>query len=215
MAVRTTEEVSQRGEFLFKNAVRITAISMIVLLAGVIVLLLFLDSREAIAQFGFSFLYTSEWDPVFQKFGAAPYIFGTIVTSVSGAAAGDAVRCRRRAVHFRVRAQDAWQHPVLHHRTASRHPQRRVWVVGFVRAGAIHAQHGRSVSAQCDRSDSDHRRTVQGTDDWSRLADRQRHFGDHDFADDYGDFARNHLASAAPAKRRHAGARRDRLGNAA
>ena len=81
MAVRTTEEVSQRGEFLFKNLVRITAISMIVLLAGVI-LLLFLDSREAIAQFGFSFLYTSEWDPVFQTFGAAPYIFGTIVTSL-------------------------------------------------------------------------------------------------------------------------------------
>ena len=81
MAVRTTEEVSRRGEFLFKNVVRITAISMIVLLVGVVVLL-FLDSREAIAQFGFSFLYTSEWDPVFKTFGAAPYIFGTIVTSL-------------------------------------------------------------------------------------------------------------------------------------
>ncbi len=81
MAVSTTKEVSRRGEFLFKNVVRITAISMIVLLAGVI-LLLFLDSRDAIAQFGFSFLYTSEWDPVFQTFGAAPYIFGTVVTSL-------------------------------------------------------------------------------------------------------------------------------------
>ncbi len=81
MAVSATEVSSRRGESLFKNSVRITAISMIVLLGGVI-LLLFLDSREAIAQFGFSFLYTSEWDPVFQTFGAAPYIFGTIVTSV-------------------------------------------------------------------------------------------------------------------------------------
>ena len=81
MAVSTTEAASRRGEFLFKNVVRLTAISMIVLLGGVIVLL-FLDSRQAIAQFGFSFLYTSEWDPVFQNFGAAPYIFGTIVTSL-------------------------------------------------------------------------------------------------------------------------------------
>ncbi len=72
---------SQRGEFIFKNIVRITALSMVALLGGV-VLLLYLDSREAIARFGFSFLISSDWDPVFEEFGAAPYIFGTIVTSV-------------------------------------------------------------------------------------------------------------------------------------
>lgn len=72
---------SQRGEFIFRNIVRITALSMVVLLGGV-VLLLYLDSREAIARFGFSFLISSDWDPVFEEFGAAPYIFGTIVTSV-------------------------------------------------------------------------------------------------------------------------------------
>jgi len=81
MAVSKTEASSRRGEFLFKNIVRITALGMIVLLGGVI-LLLYLDSREAIAQFGFSFLYTSEWDAVAKQFGAAPYIFGTIVTSI-------------------------------------------------------------------------------------------------------------------------------------
>lgn len=72
---------SQRGEFIFRNIVRITALSMVALLGGV-VLLLYLDSREAIARFGFSFLISSDWDPVFEEFGAAPYIFGTIVTSV-------------------------------------------------------------------------------------------------------------------------------------
>lgn len=53
---------------------------MIALLVGVIILL-FIDSLPAIQKFGFSFLVSSDWDPVFQNFGAAPYIFGTIVTS--------------------------------------------------------------------------------------------------------------------------------------
>jgi phosphate transport system permease protein len=32
-------------------------------------------------QFGFKFLYTTTWDPVFENFGALPFIFGTLVTS--------------------------------------------------------------------------------------------------------------------------------------
>ncbi len=81
MAVSNTEaSSSRRGEGIFKNTVRISALGMILLLAGVIILL-FLDSRDAIQKFGFSFLVSSNWDPVFQEFGAAPYIFGTIVTS--------------------------------------------------------------------------------------------------------------------------------------
>ena len=36
----------------------------------------------SIRAFGISFLHTSTWDPVFEKFGALPFIFGTIVTSL-------------------------------------------------------------------------------------------------------------------------------------
>jgi phosphate transport system permease protein len=36
----------------------------------------------ALRHFGFGFLATSEWDPVRQQFGAAPMIFGTIVSSI-------------------------------------------------------------------------------------------------------------------------------------
>jgi phosphate transport system permease protein len=36
----------------------------------------------ALSQFGFSFLTSSEWDPVQRHFGAAPAIYGTIVTSI-------------------------------------------------------------------------------------------------------------------------------------
>lgn len=71
----------QRGDRTFRGIVLIGSVAMIALLVGVIILL-FLDARPAIEQFGFSFLISSNWDPVFQDYGAAPYIFGTIVTSV-------------------------------------------------------------------------------------------------------------------------------------
>lgn len=79
----TSPQISgvQRGDRTFKGIVLVGSVSMIALLVGVIILL-FIDARPAIQQYGFSFLITSDWDPVFENFGAAPYIFGTIVTSV-------------------------------------------------------------------------------------------------------------------------------------
>ncbi len=72
---------SQRGDSVFKSVVWVASLGMIVLLVGVVVLL-YIDARPAIERYGFSYLTTSDWDPVFESFGAAPYIFGTIVTSV-------------------------------------------------------------------------------------------------------------------------------------
>src|SRR5262245_11266782 len=71
----------QRGDITFRIIVLIASLSMIALLVGVIVLL-YLDARPAIEQYGFSFLTTSDWDPVCLNFGAAPYIFATVVTSI-------------------------------------------------------------------------------------------------------------------------------------
>ncbi|MCA9905149.1 MAG: phosphate ABC transporter permease PstC, partial [Anaerolineae bacterium] len=67
----------QRGDSVFRGVVRAGSWSMIVLLAGVIVLL-FIYSQPTIEKYGFSFLISSDWNPVAQDFGAAPYIFGTI-----------------------------------------------------------------------------------------------------------------------------------------
>lgn len=64
-------------------SVRAAALSVIAILAAVI-LLLFLDARHAIQEFGFSFLTSTTWDPVFQNFGAAGFIYGTLVTSIIG-----------------------------------------------------------------------------------------------------------------------------------
>src|SRR5437868_11242727 len=39
-------------------------------------------SELAIKRFGFHFLGTSTWDPVAEQFGALPFIFGTVVSSL-------------------------------------------------------------------------------------------------------------------------------------
>ncbi len=58
-------------------------------LAAAVVLLLVLilwqlvtGSRPAISAFGFSFLVSREWDPVREVFGALPFLYGTIVSSL-------------------------------------------------------------------------------------------------------------------------------------
>ena len=40
------------------------------------------DSLPAMHKFGWHFLFTSTWDPVKEVFGALPFIYGTIVTSL-------------------------------------------------------------------------------------------------------------------------------------
>src|SRR5437667_5505311 len=39
-------------------------------------------SSLAIQKFGFNFLGTSTWDPVAEQFGALPFIYGTLVSSL-------------------------------------------------------------------------------------------------------------------------------------
>lgn len=54
---------------------------VIIALMGAMIVQLFFTSLPSIRKFGLSFFYTSTWDPVFEKFGALPFIFGTLVTS--------------------------------------------------------------------------------------------------------------------------------------
>src|SRR3954466_9842295 len=53
---------------------------VLVLLVGIIALLS-IDAAPALARYGFGFLTSSKWDPVFEEFGAAAFIYGTLVTS--------------------------------------------------------------------------------------------------------------------------------------
>ena len=50
-------------------------------ITGVIAASLLKNSWSAVHTFGWSFLWTSTWDPVFLKFGALPFIYGTLASS--------------------------------------------------------------------------------------------------------------------------------------
>ena len=64
-------------------AVGVTALAMLVplTLAGVALLIL-IDAWPSLTHFGLSYFTTTVWDPVHLVFGAAAYVYGTLVTTV-------------------------------------------------------------------------------------------------------------------------------------
>lgn len=67
-------------DILFRNITRLSAFSVLVLLAGIIVSLI-VGSLPSIRAFGLPFLTSAQWDPVMDEFGALVPIVGTLVTS--------------------------------------------------------------------------------------------------------------------------------------
>ena len=69
------------GDTAFRHLTRLAAITVLVILGGIIVSLV-IGSWPALRQFGFGFLTTEVWNPVTENFGAISPIYGTIVTSL-------------------------------------------------------------------------------------------------------------------------------------
>ena len=67
-------------DILFRAITRVSAFSVLVLLAAIIISLV-IGSMPAIKAFGFGFLSSAEWDPVTEEFGALVPIVGTLVTA--------------------------------------------------------------------------------------------------------------------------------------
>jgi phosphate transport system permease protein len=65
----------------FRHITRAAAVSVLVILGGVI-LSLILGGAPALREFGIDFFVTQTWNPVTEKFGALAPIYGTLVTSV-------------------------------------------------------------------------------------------------------------------------------------
>jgi ABC-type phosphate transport system permease subunit len=68
------------GDRVFRLMTQASAITVLVILAGVLISLVY-GSLPAWRAFGFDFLTTQIWNPVTEKFGALPAIYGTIITS--------------------------------------------------------------------------------------------------------------------------------------
>jgi phosphate transport system permease protein len=68
------------SDLVFHGLTRAAAITVLVLLSGVI-LALIIGSAPALSTFGPAFLVTEVWNPVTEQFGALAPIYGTLVTS--------------------------------------------------------------------------------------------------------------------------------------
>ena len=69
------------GDILFFNLTRFFALLTLMMLIGIIISL-FAGAMPAIKQFGWAFLWTGDWNPPMEKFGAVIPIYGTIATSM-------------------------------------------------------------------------------------------------------------------------------------
>jgi phosphate transport system permease protein len=68
------------GDRLFNFTTLALALFILLILFG-LALALVIDSWPAIRRFGFSFLISTDWDPVTDLYGALPFIYGTAVSS--------------------------------------------------------------------------------------------------------------------------------------
>ena len=69
------------GDPLFKALCFIAAISILVLM-GLLIYKLYQVALPSIQEFGAGFITSNEWDPVNDIYGAKPFIYGTIVSSM-------------------------------------------------------------------------------------------------------------------------------------
>src|SRR5579863_3461605 len=72
----TADEIARLVTLLF-------ALSTVVI-TGLLVYQLWIQSALSRKAFGWGFFVSNVWDPVFNKFGALPFIYGTLVTSAVG-----------------------------------------------------------------------------------------------------------------------------------
>lgn len=69
------------SDIFFENLTLIFAF-LIVVLVGYIIYIMFKDSHSSREAFGFGFIFSENWDPVKDSFGALTFIYGTIISSL-------------------------------------------------------------------------------------------------------------------------------------
>jgi phosphate transport system permease protein len=81
MASQFIKKLELNKDKIFNLLLVSSAFSLLILGVGIFLSLLNASSL-ALKKFGFSFFNRSEWDPVSEEFGALPFIYGTILTSL-------------------------------------------------------------------------------------------------------------------------------------
>lgn len=70
-----------RKDKAFKIILLLSGFLIVALLSGIFLSLVF-SSIPSIKEFGINFLFSKDWDPINNKFGALPFLIGTLLTSV-------------------------------------------------------------------------------------------------------------------------------------
>jgi len=78
-----TAKIKQRslGDLIFFNLTRFFALLTLLMLFGIIMSLV-MGAWPSLSKFGFGFLWSDDWNPPQEKFGALIPIYGTVVTSL-------------------------------------------------------------------------------------------------------------------------------------
>jgi len=71
----------KRADPSLANVVKLCAIGVLILVVA-IALSMAIDARPSLARFGLGFLISQQWNPVTDQFGALPFIYGTVVSSL-------------------------------------------------------------------------------------------------------------------------------------
>jgi phosphate transport system permease protein len=71
---------SHTGDFVFQSITFLFASVVLLLIVGMIAKMV-VNAMPTITAYGFRFLTDSDWNPPFDKFGALPFVYGTIVSS--------------------------------------------------------------------------------------------------------------------------------------
>jgi len=69
------------GDFIFNNLTRLFAFLLFVLVI-IMGYMMYRQSIPSIEKFGWDFITSTEWDPVQENYGALPFIFGTVYSSI-------------------------------------------------------------------------------------------------------------------------------------
>jgi len=74
---------SQTGDNIARLIVLVFAVSLLVI-TGLLVIELYIRAAPAREKLGWGFLGSTAWNPVTEEFGALPFLYGTVVTSLVG-----------------------------------------------------------------------------------------------------------------------------------
>lgn len=78
---RVLSPTGNTGDAIFRIVMFLVALFMVAIVVAMVIALT-TDSMLSIRQFGFSFLKGQKWNPISGQFGALPFVYGTVASSV-------------------------------------------------------------------------------------------------------------------------------------